>query len=694
MRCGVFILPVFACPGSESLACARNRTQCGKISNMDMTRTPLARVLSPVAKLMPRKLGARINAVLMLFFVFALAVILLTLYVGHQLEGGAAAINDAGSLRMRTYGLAFRLHQMFDGTLPRDMATAEARQLMDEFETTLNRLENGDPDRPLFLPREPRVARQMRALRHEWDAGLKPQIERLLTVRDDAERRRLIARLDATVQRYVPMANELVLLVEQSNAHHTYLMYVFQNGLVAFSLFGTLLLIYLFNTLVIRPVETLKTGIGRMAESDFGVRLPVVTRDEFGELATGFNRMADHLQDLYATLEQRVTEKTRSVEEKNRELALLYGIAAYLAEPSTTEAACKGVLLRLCSLLDASGGVVRLVNAATRELEIVAGHNMSDTFLKAEIRLPVGTCLCGSAAMQGAALTFDLSRQPGGTGLLMNCVRDGHAAMAAIPIGSKNQMLGLFTLFFPTGRTIEAHELRLLEAIGQHLGVAIENLRLAHREKEMAVSEERNLLAQELHDSIAQSLAFLNIQAQMLQGSLREGRPDAAAAELANMREGIQESYDNVRELLVHFRIGADHAELDDAVRSALEKFEGQTGIRTAFSKSGDGMVPAATSTIQVLHIIQEALSNVRKHAGATKVEVGLHGGADGLRISVRDDGRGFDPRGVTEEAGSHVGISIMRERAHRIGARLDVDSAPGRGTAVTLALPPMNSQG
>ncbi len=668
--------------------------QCGKISNMDMLRTPLARALKPIMALMPRKLGARINAVLMLFFVFALAVILLTLYVGHQLEGGAAAINDAGSQRMRTYGLAFRLHQVLDGTLPRATAVAEAQHLIDEFEATLNRLENGDPDRPLFLPREPRVQEQMHTLRREWDGTIKPQIEKLLVARNDAERRRLMIGLDGSIQRYVPMVNELVLMVEQSNARQVYLMYVFQNGLVAFSLFGTLLLIYLFSSLVIRPVETLKTGIGRMAESDFGVRLPVVTRDEFGELATGFNRMADHLQDLYATLEQRVTEKTRSVEERNRELALLYEMTAYLAEPATTEAACKGVLLRLCDLLGASGGVVRLVNTATRELEIVVNHNMSERFLKAESRMPIGTCLCGTAAAQGTSLTFDLSRPPGDVALLMNCKRDGHAAIAAVPIRSKNHMLGLFTLFFPAGRTIEAHELRLLEAVGQHLGVAIENLRLAHREKEMAVSEERNLLAQELHDGIAQSLAFLNIQAQMLQGSLREGRPDAAAAELANMREGIQESYDNVRELLVHFRIGTDHADLDDAIRSALEKFEGQTGIRTSFSKSGDGMVPAATSTIQVLHIIQEALSNVRKHAGATKVEVGLHSGSDGLRISVRDDGRGFDPLGVAEDAGSHVGISIMRERAHRIGARLDVDSTPGRGTAVTVALPPMNARG
>jgi len=203
----------------------------------------------------------------------------------------------------------------------------------------------------------------------------------------------------------------------------------------------------------------------------------------------------------------------------------------------------------------------------------------------------------------------------------------------------------------------------------------------------MAVSEERNLLAQELHDSIAQSLAFLNIQAQMLKESLRKGQLDTAAAELAMMGEGIQESYDNVRELLGHFRIKVSHAELDDAIRSALEKFEGQTGIRTSFRKEGDGVVAAATSTIQVLHIIQEALSNVRKHAAATAVDVTMRGDAE-FSIAVRDDGKGFIPAEVLEDGGSHVGLDIMRERAHRIGARLELDTAPGRGTCVTLVLP------
>lgn len=121
--------------------------------------------------------------------------------------------------------------------------------------------------------------------------------------------------------------------------------------------------------------------------------------------------------------------------------------------------------------------------------------------------------------------------------------------------------------------------------------------------------------------------------------------------------------------MLVHFRIKVDDAEFEDAVRSALERFEGQTGISTELSKTGDAAFPAAVSTIQVLHIVQEALSNVRKHARATKVHITLSGDDREFRLSIRDDGKGFDPASVVETGGSHVGIDIMRERAHRIGA-------------------------
>lgn len=634
---------------------------------------------------LPGKLATKINGILLLFFLFALALIIATLYVGRQLEGGAAAINEAGAERMRTYRIAYLLDQSVnDGEEMREDLIDEARLVLQALEMALILLEEGDSERPLFLPRDARVRNEMARLRHFWETRLRPPMQNAMDATELAERRYQVKRIDDAIREFVPMINELVLLVEKNNASNTNLMWIYQNALVGFALAGTMFLSYLFTVLVVRPVEDLKRGMESMAGADFDARVPVVSTDEIGDLAKGFNRMADYLRGFYDTLEQRVAEKTSDIEERNQELATLYDIAAYLAKPAEVGAICRGVLEKLCVLLAAEAGAVRLIDVRTEEMEIVASVNLSDRFLEAENHLPANTCLCGRAALSGHS-TFKSPAAP--DEVLQHCRQEGLPAMVAIPIRSKSQIFGIFNLFFFGPRQLLPNEIKLLEAIGQHLGVTIENLRLAVREKDMAVSEERNLLAQELHDSIAQSLAFLNIQAQMLQGSLRAGHAEAAAEELLRMREGIQESYDNVRELLAHFRIRVEHADLEDAIRSSLEKFEGQTGIRTSLKILGNVRIKAAASILQILHILQEALSNARKHANATRIDVTMHEEGDALVIVVRDDGVGFEPESVSESNGAHVGIGIMRERAHRIGAEFLLDSAAGRGTCVTLKL-------
>ncbi|OGV76862.1 MAG: hypothetical protein A3I83_06985 [Methylotenera sp. RIFCSPLOWO2_02_FULL_45_14] len=471
------------------------------------------------------KIRDKIIGLLVFYFLVALVAIGSTLLVSWRLEGGAAAINDAGRERMRSYRIAYLLEQQVK------QPTTQLRDDIDHevvlFERTLSELELGNPQRPLSLPKDVDVKTQMTQLRQTWQTSIHPYITQILNTVSIAEQEAQLIQYRPMLEQFVSGINDLVSMVERSNAHATSLLRFLQITLVSLALVGTVLLVYLFSHMVVRPVTRLREGIQRMAQADFDVRLPVTSQDELGELASGFNCMADQLQDIYATLEQRVEEKTRSIEAKNKELAAL--------------------------------------------------------------------------------------------------------------------------------------------------------------DKEMAVSEERNLLAQELHDSIAQSLAFLNIQVQLLQEDLQKDHITEAMKGLAQIREGVQESYDDVRELLVHFRTRIGSTDLETAIRSALEKFEGQTGIKTAFKISGSTPLLQPEQVLQVMHIVQESLSNVRKHAQASQVEVEL-GCAARCTIDVRDNGVGFD---AARDAGdSHVGLRIMRERAHRIGAVLSFDSVPSEGTHICLILP------
>jgi two-component system nitrate/nitrite sensor histidine kinase NarX len=162
--------------------------------------------------------------------------------------------------------------------------------------------------------------------------------------------------------------------------------------------------------------------------------------------------------------------------------------------------------------------------------------------------------------------------------------------------------------------------------------------------------------------------------------------PDIQEA-LVEIENGIRESSGDVRELLMHFRTRADHDDIESALRVTLSKFEHQTGVPTDLQSTGTKGLPIpADAQIQVLHVVQEALSNVRKHAVATHVRLHVQQ-SPVWQFEVQDDGAGFmPPPGGHDE--THVGQRIMHERAARIGASLQVQSTPGHGTRVVLTLP------
>ncbi len=628
-------------------------------------------------------LRKKITGLLVSYFLVALVAIGSTLFVSWRLEGSAAAINDAGRERMRSYRIAFLLAQHIQN--PNLQSRQVITQEINLFENTLIELEHGNPQRPLSLPDEAAVSAQMQHLQQTWHTSMKPRIQRILEMRQKTEQSRLLDEYRPVLEHYVAGVNDLVAMVERSNARTTTLLRILQVTLISLALVGTILLDYIFSLLLVRPVLRLKQGLQSMGKADFSVRLPVTSKDELGELAQGFNQMAEKLQNIYATLEQRVAAKTRSVEVKNRELGALYEVASFLNSTTATEPLCDSVLVKMIALIGSRGGVIRLTDPKGEQLQVVAAHGVSASFLADETYLAVGSCICGEVARDGIAVSSDFTL-PSSPPLLQACSKDGFRAVAAIPIRSNQRILGMLNLFFDNVRILPPAEVRLLESVGLHLGIAIENQRLVAREREMAVSEERNLLAQELHDSIAQSLAFLNIQVQLLHQDLKNNHTAEALQSLEQIREGVQESYDDVRELLVHFRTRIGGTDLDAALRNTLEKFEDQTGVETGYSQRGKTPELLPEQVLQVMHIVQEALSNIRKHAHAIHVDVELCG--EGRpSITINDNGTGFD---AAQDAGAtHVGLHIMRERAHRIGAEFTLESAPGQGTRICLILPP-----
>ncbi len=379
----------------------------------------------------------------------------------------------------------------------------------------------------------------------------------------------------------------------------------------------------------------------------------------------------EQLSGLRAELERRVQAQTADLRAQTRRLQALYRVSALGVQAGSLEQLARRFVVELRRIAGAAATALYAGDAAARRGELLASDGVDAAALPA-LAAAFGA---GGSAARGALRADD---------------GDGPRLCLRVPVRTRRHRLAELELYF-TAESVGADEIQLYDALAQHLAGAMEALRAAAYEREAAVTAERGLLARELHDSIAQALAFMNIQLQLLRGAFDAGDAARAARALDELDAGLQESSEDVRELLLHFRTRSRADDIEPALRSTLQKFELQCDVPVQLDIDTGGRALAPDVQIQILHIVQEALSNVRKHARANRVSVRVRG-EPRWRFEISDDGRGFDAG--PPQGGAHVGLQIMRERAAQIGAWLWVDTMPGDGTRVGLEWPAAPARG
>jgi len=612
-------------------------------------------------------LGNKLALVTTPFLLLAMACIAALLWMSWQLEGGAAAVNEAGRMRMQAYRLVLSV-----GT---DQTQAIPRQLA-EFERSLQLLRQGDRDRPLFVPQDYAVAQRLAVVEREW-LGFRGRFAAATTPV-------MAVGLAEDAAHFASNIDAFVAGIEACLTRLTSLMHLLQVAMMGLALVGAALLVYTGHLFVLEPVGLLKQAIGRIQSGDLGARVDSRTTDEFGTLASGFNSIADQLQAVYRSLEARVQEKTALLEEKHERLESLYEVTKLVTRATTLESLAQGFTDSIARIAHADGVALRWSDETNQRYLMLASHGLPASMTDAEHCLMAGDCHCGSPqATPGARVIPIRTMQPARMG---HCAQAGFETVVSVPIRLHERLMGEVDLFFHAQVDISDAERALLEALTVQLAGAMENLRLNALDMEAAVSQERSFLARELHDSIAQSLAFLKIQVQLMRDAIASGDAQQVDHVLGEIDVGVRESYGDVRELLMHFRTRANAEDIEPALLTTLRKFEHQTGLKATLQMQGQGLPLAPDTQIQVLHIVQEALSNVRKHARAGQVWLDVAQQPQ-WRIEVRDDGLGFDGAGQPLDE-THVGLRIMTERAERLGAQLELLSKPGRGTSVVLTLP------
>ena len=601
-----------------------------------------------------------------ILLLLALLSIGFTMWVTRQLDGGAAAVNEAGRLRMQAWRLASVQLSSHD--------PVQLAQAVTAFDDTMRLLRDGDGQRPLFVPWSDETRRHFDAIERSWlamrAAASTPSLRDPVQVVQE-------------VEVLVAGVNRLVSAIEQTLSRFTALLNLFQFIMMALAVSAAVLSLYVGYLFVLHPLKRIRDALQQVEAGDFSARVSVDSSDELGELAAGFNHMAQRLHNLYQGLERQVAAKTEDLRAERARLAALYEVSTLLSETTTMEALAQGFASKVRQISRADAVAVRWSDEASRRYLMLASDGLPDELVQEERCIEAGLCACGQP--EATARTRVIPIIPLEDRVLGSCARAGYVSLVSVPIRLQHRVLGEVDLFYRRETTLDRDERSLYDALAGHLANAVENLRREALVREAAVSEERAMLARELHDSIAQSLAFLKIQISLLRQALQRDNGEQVQCVIDELDAGVRESTNDVRELLVHFRTRTSDDDIEQALRTTLNKFEHQSGLRTHLELHGHAVGMPSDVQLQVLHVIQEALSNVRKHAQASEVWVRVER-EPAWRFSVRDNGHGFTPAAPSVDD-THVGLQIMRERAQRIGARVDIVSSPGQGTEVQIAL-------
>ena len=607
-----------------------------------------------------------------LWIAVSVASIVFTLYLSLWLEGNASAINDLGSLRFQSYRLALLVEE--------NAPQSEIDAHISRFDQVLTTVRRGDPRRPLSLPDDPKVMAKMADLERQWQQTVKPFFQAA-----SENEKNSTAKLNG----FLKTINEVVGEVERTSATYITWLRFFQSGLLALVLVSSAVMIWLTRLWIIDPLQELLRGVQAIGDGRFGLQMQMAGPSEFAEVSGGFNQMSSRLSQLYSGLEQEVAEKTRDLERKNFILGVLYSFSAVLNRPQTATEAAGVFLERVLQVAEADAGSVRLIDPRRQRMDLAAHIGLPEELKHSEACSKIGDCLCGIAVQNNEAHTvrFYDSRPAADNEHSYECRRLGFADLRVLPIRYKEQDIGIVTLYFRQPQDISDTITELLELLCSQFGVVVSNTRLGEESRQLAVLQERNLIAQGLHDSIAQTLAFLNLQVQMLESALQTGSSDLAGENLQFIKSGVQECYEDVRELLLNFRTKIARRDFAEAADELVERFHRQTGIATNIDWIGDQGPPLSSDQqLQCIFILQESLSNIRKHAQADQVNIEIDNGRDFV-MTITDNGRGFDAEHLERLPGNHVGLNIMHERAGRIRAELKLTSQPGQ-TRIRLFLP------
>lgn len=378
---------------------------------------------------------------------------------------------------------------------------------------------------------------------------------------------------------------------------------------------------------------------------------------------------------------------TAQLRRRNRELSILNAIAQALNREVDLSSALQTVLGQAADLLDLKTGWIWLLHEETEEAYLAASQNLPPGLANDPGQME-GSCYCldtyRSGDLDGAA-NVNVVKCSRLSGLIDGT--DGLRYHASIPLYAHDNRFGVLNVASTDWRELSSADLQLLYTIGDMLSIAVERARLFAQREEIGVIEERNRLAREIHDTLAQGLTGIALQLETADALLDSKAGSAAARDIINKALALTRlSLDEARRSVLDLRAAPLEGQtLAEALETLINELQQTPGLVTAYQAVGANHPLPVRVEASMFRIAQEALANVTRHAHAQQVEVSLTIANDGVTFEVIDDGIGFDPTSIPQ---GHFGLIGLRERTKLLGGTLKLSTSPGNGTQLTVQIP------
>jgi two-component system NarL family sensor kinase len=382
-------------------------------------------------------------------------------------------------------------------------------------------------------------------------------------------------------------------------------------------------------------------------------------------------------------------DEQKDLERRNHELSVLNAIARELNRSVDLSEALEFTLSQVAELLGLRTGWIWLMNESSSTPYLAASQNLPPALANDPRRMDgAGYCYCLDTYKKG-----DLSGAANVN--VLTCSRlkglvDGTGGLryhASIPLYAGDEKLGVMNVASPDWRSLSSEDLQLLYTIGDLLSIAVERARLFARSTQLGAVEERNRLAREIHDTIAQGLTATTLQLESADALLATGSSTERAREpLRRALSLTQSNLEEARRSVLDLRAAPlEGRSLSEGLQALVNGWETETGVPVRFQAvNGSRPLPPRVE-VALYRICQEALTNVARHAEARRVTVRLVATPEQVQLTIEDDGLGLDASDTAED---RYGLVGMNERARMLGGALDLSTSPGAGTRVRVTIP------